>query len=76
MSLKEIYKVDFSPIKPLNEFPVFIDYDFQKRIPRGLSILLDIFYSNFVYDTINSFEKITEPVFIKKQSFFLPEGFF
>ncbi|UOD34344.1 hypothetical protein DSN97_09295 [Deferribacteraceae bacterium V6Fe1] len=76
MSFQEIYKVDFSPIKPLKEFPVFIDYDFQNRIPRGLSIILDIFYGNFVYDTVNSFERITEPVFIKKQGFFLPEGFF
>lgn len=76
MKLKEIYKVDFSPINPLSEFPVFIDYDLQNRIPRGMSIILDIFYDNYVYDTLNSFERLLDPVFIKKQNFFLPDGFF
>lgn len=76
MKLKEIYKVDFSPIKPLSEFPVFIDYDLQNRTPRGISIILDIFYGNYVYDTLNSFKRLFEPVFIKKQNFFLPDGFF
>jgi len=76
MKLQKICKVDFSPLKPLSEFPLFIDYDFQNKIPRGISIILDIFYDNFVYNTVNSFERLVEPVFIKKQSFFLPDGFF
>lgn len=69
-------KINFKPLLSSDIYPLIIDYDFENKIPRGVSILMDIIFNNFIYETVNNFKKIIEPFFIRKNSFFLTEGFF
>ena len=76
MNLIEHRRINFSPDRKIDLFPVFLDYDFEHKRPRGLSTLFDIFYNEFIFKTFNSLTNILEPVFIKKENFFFEQGFF
>jgi hypothetical protein len=76
MNLIENRRINFRPDRKIDLFPVFLDYDFENKRPRGLSILFDIFYNEFIFKTVNSLTNILEPVFIKKENFFFEHGFF
>jgi hypothetical protein len=76
MNLQQHKSINFHPDRLIDTFPVFLDYDFENRRPRGLSILFDIFYNEFIFKTVNLLKIIVEPVFIKKENFFFKNGFF
>lgn len=60
----------------LNIFPAFIDYDFHKLRPRGLSCRIDFFSFGKLTQTVEDLKHINTLTFIKKSDFLFKGGFF
>jgi hypothetical protein len=64
------------PFGELNIFPFFMDYDFIKKRPRGLSTKLSFFSYDKLYKLIEGIEQINDILFIKKETLYFKSGFF
>lgn len=64
------------PFGELNIFPFFMDYDFVKMRPRGLSTKFSFFSYGLLADIVENAGEIKDILFIKKETLYLKNGFF
>ncbi len=57
-------------------FPVFLDYDFKKMRPRGISSKIAFFTYGYLCDLVDNNKPYNGMLFIKNKTFVFNEGFF
>ena len=57
-------------------FPFFVDYDFKRMRPRGLSSKIAFFTFGYLCDLVDNNKPYNGMLFIKDKAFVFNEGFF
>ena len=57
-------------------FPFFLDYDLDKKIPRGLSGKIDLFSMGLLYSSVNSLDCSGKIIYLREKQLFFKKGLF
>ncbi|ADR19562.1 hypothetical protein [Calditerrivibrio nitroreducens] len=60
----------------LDLFPIFLDFDFVNRLPRGVTARIDLLNLGKIFDTINQVDNPKEIVYFLKDGLCFEKGFF
>lgn len=64
------------PIGTSHIFPFFLDYDLDKKKPRGVSCKIDLFSMGILYSAVNGLDCVDNIIYLRKKQLFLKKGLF
>ncbi|MCX8084150.1 MAG: hypothetical protein N3C60_04440 [Calditerrivibrio sp.] len=62
--------------KGFDLFPIFLDFDFQNFLPRGITAKIDLLNPGKMYSCISKIKKPKEIIYVLKHDLCFEKGFF